>query len=120
MPGWMGAIDEFTPVRAFGLAVLLAGVNPKNLGLTLAAGSTIAQAGLADAEPWIVLSVFVALASLTVVLPVAYYLVAGESAKRTLDSMKSWLTTNNATVMSLLFLILGVLLVGNGVGGLTD
>ena len=36
MPGWMSAIDEFTPVRSFGLAVLLAGVNPKNLGLTLA------------------------------------------------------------------------------------
>ena len=120
MPGWMGAIDEFTPVRAFGLAVLLAGVNPKNLGLTLAAGSTIAQAGLADAEPGIVLAVFVALASLTVVLPVAYYFVAGESAERTLNSMKSWLIANNGTVMSVLFLILGVVLVGDGMGGLAD
>ena len=120
LPGWMNAIDEFTPLRAFGLAALLAGVNPKNLGLTLAAGSTIAQAGLADAEPWIALAVFVALASLTVLLPVAYYIAAGESAKRTLASMKSWLTTNNATVMSVLFLVLGVLLIGDGFGGLTD
>ena len=120
MPGWMDAIDEFTALRAFGLAVLLAGVNPKNLGLTLAAGSTIAQAGLTGAEPWIALLVFVALASVAVVLPVGYYLVARSSAERTLDSLKSWLTANNATVMSVLFLIIGVLLVGDGMGGLTD
>ena len=120
MPGWMSAIDQFTPIRAFGVAILLAGVNPKNLGLTLAAGSTIAQAGLSDAEPWIVLLVFVALASLTVVLPVAYYLVAGDSAERALNTMKSWLIANNATVMAVLLLILGVLLVGDGVGGLTS
>ena len=120
MPGWMDAIDEFTALRAFGLAALLAGVNPKNLGLTLAAGSTIAQAGLTGAEPWIALLVFVALASVAVVLPVGYYLVARSSAERTLDSLKSWLTANNATVMSVLFLIIGVLLVGDGMGGLTD
>ncbi len=120
MPGWMSAIDEFTPVRAFGFAALLAGVNPKNLGLTLAAGSTIAQAGLEDAEPWIALFVFVALASVTVVLPVGYYLVARSSAERTLDSLKSWLTMNNATVMSVLFLVIGVMLVGDGLGGLTS
>ena len=120
MPGWMDAIDEFTALRAFGLAALLAGVNPKNLGLTLAAGSTIAQAGLTGAEPWIALIVFVALASVTVALPVGYYLVARSSAERTLDSLKSWLTANNATVMSVLFLIIGVLLVGDGMGGLTD
>ena len=119
LPGWMSAINGFTPVRAFGLAALLAVVNPKNLGLTLAAGSTIAQAGLADSEPWIVLLVFVALASVTVVLPVVYYLAGGDSAKRTLDSLKSWLTGNNATVMSVLFLVLGINLVGDGLGGLT-
>ena len=120
MPGWMSAVDQFTPVRAFGMALLLAGVNPKNLGLTLAASSTIAQAGLTDAEPWIALLVFVALASVTVLLPVVYYLVAGDAAKRTLDTMKSWLTANNATLMFALFLILGAKLVGDGVGGLTS
>ena len=120
MPGWMSAVDQFTPVRAFGMAILLAGVNPKNLGLTLAASSTIAQAGLKDAEPWIALLVFVALASVTVLLPVVYYLIAGDAAKRTLDTMKSWLTANNATLMFALFLILGAKLVGDGVGGLTS
>jgi hypothetical protein len=120
VPGWMNAIDEFTALRAFGLAVLLAGVNPKNLGLTLAAGSTIAQAGLTSAEQWIVLAVFVVLASLTVALPVVYYFAAGDSATRTLTSLKGWLISNNATVMSVLLLLIGVVLIGDGIGGLTS
>jgi len=119
MPKWMDTIDTFTPVRAFGLAALLAGVNPKNLALTVAAGTTIAQAGLDGGEPWLALLVFVVLASITVVLPVIYYLVAGASAERTLNTMKVWLAANNATVMFVILLIFGVKLIGDGIGGLT-
>ena len=119
MPKWMGAIDTFTPVRALGLAMLSAGVNPKNLGLTIASGTTIAQADLDGGEPWLALLVFVALASVSVAAPVVYYLVAGGSAERTLNVMKGWLTANNATVMIVLFLILGAKLIGDGLGGLT-
>jgi hypothetical protein len=120
MPKWMSAIDQFTPGRAFGLAGLLAGVNPKNLGLTLAAGTTIAQAGLAGGENWLALIVFVALASVSVATPVVYYLVASASAEHTLNAMKAWLLANNATVMFVLFLILGVKLIGDGLGSLTS
>ena len=34
---WMASIDEFTAAKAVGMGVLLSAVNPKNLGLTLAA-----------------------------------------------------------------------------------
>ncbi len=61
----MATIDKFTAGRAFGLSALLAGVNPKNLALTLAAAMSIAQAGLSGAQPWIALAIFVILASLT-------------------------------------------------------
>src|SRR3954454_19534182 len=38
MPKWMAGIDALTPVKALGLGLLLAGVNPKNLMLAAAAG----------------------------------------------------------------------------------
>ena len=44
-PKWMAGIDSFSPVKALTLALLLAGVNPKNL--LLAAGAGAAVAGLA-------------------------------------------------------------------------
>ena len=118
MPKWMASIDQFTPGKAFGFAALLAGVNPKNLGLTLAAALSIAEANVSGAESWIMLAVFVIIASLTVAVPVLYYLFAGKSAEKTLTSWKAWLAANNATVMCVLLLVLGMLLVGEGLGGL--
>ena len=118
MPKWMATIDEFTAGRAFGLSALLAGVNPENLALTLAAALSIAQAGLSGAEPWIALAVFVILASLTVGVPVLYYLFAGQSAEKTLTSWKVWMVANNATVSFIVLLVFGVLLIGQGLGGL--
>jgi hypothetical protein len=118
MPAWMASIDSFTSGKSFGMAALLAGVNPKNLGLALAAALTISQGGLTGAQPWIALVVFVVLASITVAAPVLYYLIAGASAEKTLTSWKVWLTANNGTVMFVLFLILGTKLVGQGIGGL--
>jgi Sap, sulfolipid-1-addressing protein len=118
MPSWMATIDSFTAGKSFGLAALLAGVNPKNLGLTLAAALAIAQAGLSGAQPWIALIVFVVVASVTVALPVLYYLIAGASAEKALTSWKIWLAANSATVMMVLFLVLGFKLIGDGLGGL--
>jgi len=118
MPAWMATIDTFSSGKSFGMAALLAGVNPKNLGLTIAAAMTISQAGLSNSQSWVALMVFAILGSLTVAIPVLYYLIAGASAEDTLNGWKVWLIANNATVMIVLFLVLGVKLVGDGLGGL--
>jgi hypothetical protein len=84
----------------------------------VAAALSIAQAGLNAVQGFIVLLVFLIVSSITVGGAVLYYLVGGESAKRTLDGWKTWLGQNNALVMSLLLLIIGVVLLGKGLGGL--
>ena len=118
MPPWMNRLESFTPVKALGIGALLSAVNPKNLGLTLAAGASIAQAGHDDGDMWLTLIVFIVIASLTIALPVLYYLMAGASAERTLDSMRLWLVANNTTVMVTLFVIFGFVLLGKGLSGL--
>ena len=115
VPGWMASIDEFTAGKSFGVGLLLSAANPKNLGLTIAAAATISAAGLSGGEEYIVLAVFIVLASLTVAIPVIINLVAGEKAEPILDSMKTWLIANNATVMSVLFVVLGAKLLGDGI-----
>ena len=115
MPGWMASIDDFTMGKSLGLGLLLSAVNPKNLGLTIAAASTISAAGLTSGEEITVLVVFVLLASLTVAIPVFANLIAGEKAAPTLDSMKGWLIANNATVTAVLFVVLGAKVLGDGI-----
>ena len=118
LPGWMRAIDSFTPLKALGIALLLSSINPKNLSLTVAAAVTIAQSDLSGASVAIVLVVFVVLGSLSIGVPVALYFLGGTSATRALDGLRTWLNANNATVMAVLLVVIGVVLFGKGVGGL--
>ena len=119
MPKWMAGIDAFTPAKALGLGLLLAGVNPKNLLLAAGAGSALAVTGPSTAEAVISLIVFVVLGSLTIAGPVVFYLVGGDRAKIQLDSAKDWLAVHNDAVMMVLFLVLGVNLIAKGIPPLT-
>jgi threonine/homoserine/homoserine lactone efflux protein len=119
MPKWMAGIDELAPGKAFGLGLLLDGVNPKNLILTFGAAAGVAQLGLSTTDAVVSLIVFIIVGSLTILGPVIYYLLGGERAKAELDSMKSWLAVHNAAVMTVLFLVFGVALIAKGIPPLT-
>jgi len=115
MPAWMASIDEFTAVKALGMGALLSGVNPKNLGLTIAAAASIGSFGLDGGEQAVVVGVYVILASITLIVPVAGYLAARQKMTPVLDSMKAWLLANNGTVMAVLFAVLGAKVLGDGI-----
>jgi threonine/homoserine/homoserine lactone efflux protein len=119
MPKWMRTIDSLGPGKGLGLAFLLSAVNPKNLPLALTAALDIAQASLGSIQSAIMLCLFIVIGSITVGGPVVVYLVMGNEAAKTLDAWRSWLTENNATVMFILFLVLGVVLLGKGISGLS-
>jgi hypothetical protein len=122
MPKWMAAVDSFTFVKALGLAFLLAGVNPKNLKnliLCLAAGTTIGAAHLSGVEDTVAVVVFTAIAASSVAVPVIGYLCARQRMAGPLNGLRDWLTQNNATVMAVVLLVLGMAVVGKGIGGLT-
>jgi hypothetical protein len=115
MPGWMAGLADFTAVKALGLGFVLSALNPKNLGLTIAAMAKVTSAGLSTGEEIGVLVVFVLIASVTVALPVVLNLMMGSKATGTLTEMKDWLTANNNTVMAVLFVVLGAKLLGDGI-----
>ena len=119
MPKWMAGIDAMEPGKALGLGVLLAGVNPKNLMLSAAAGAGLAQVGLATADAVGSLIVFVVIASLTIAGPVAYHRFGGDDAKARLEEMKGWLALHNDAVMAVLFLVFGAKLIADGLPPLT-
>lgn len=119
-PKWMATIDQVTAGKALGLGVLLSGVNPKNLALTLAAAASIAQAGLDGGGTTVAVAVFVIIGSITVAGPVICYLVARDSATSALDTIKQFMSEHNAVIMMVLFIVLGVKILGQGLGGLTD
>lgn len=118
LPAWMSALDRTTPVRSLGMAALLAGVNPKNLLLNIAAATTIAAAGLTTAENAVAVALYVAIASVSIVAPLVVYVVMGARAQQVLGGWKAWLTQHNAAVMAVLLLVLGAVVLGKGIAGL--
>jgi threonine/homoserine/homoserine lactone efflux protein len=118
LPSWMTAIDQVTPVKAAGLGVLLSAVNPKNLLLCVSAGVTVAAAALDTGEQVASVAVFTVVAVSTVVVPAVAYAVAGARMRHPLEELKGWRQANNATVMAVLLLVLGVSVLGKGLGGL--
>lgn len=118
LPKWMAAIDSFTFVKALGLGFLLSAVNPKNLLMCVAAGSVIGSAGLETGEVVGAIAVFTVIAASTVALPVIGFLVAHDRLRQPLDELRTWLQANNVAVMGVLVLVIGAVLLGQGIGGL--
>jgi threonine/homoserine/homoserine lactone efflux protein len=116
LPKWMSAIDTMTAVRALVLGFLLSGLNPKNLLMGVAAGIAIGSGGLAVGESAVAIVVFTVIAASTVAVPVIAYLAAASKMAAPLEELRKWLVHNNATVMAVLLLVIGVVLIGKGIG----
>lgn len=116
LPKWMGAIDSMTAVRGLLLGFVLSAVNPKNLLLAAGAGISVGTGGLNLGEQTIAIVIFVVLAACSVAVPVIAYLIAANKMAPLLDGLRGWLVHNNATVMAVLLLVLGVALIGKGIG----
>lgn len=114
-PSWMRRVETFTPVQAAGAAALFAAVKPKNLLLTIAAGTAIAETGTGAGQQAGALAVFVLLATAGLLTPVAIQLLAGESAERILARLRDWMVRENSTIVAIICLVIAVKLLGDGI-----
>jgi threonine/homoserine/homoserine lactone efflux protein len=118
VPGWLAAADRFTPARAGGLGLVLSAANPKALLVCVAAGATIAAGDVDGAQAtWSVVG-FTVIAASSVAVPVLAYAVGGTHMTAVLELLRSWLTVRGAAVTAVLLLVIGLVLIGQGLGGL--
>jgi len=104
-----------TAIKALGLGFLLSAVNPKNLLLGISAGVIIGDGNLSVGDAVLVIVVFVLIAGCTVLIPVVGYLIASTRMAGPLDRLREWLVDNNATIMAVLLLVIGVSVIGKGI-----
>ncbi|MHC9045035.1 GAP family protein [Microbacterium saperdae] len=112
LPKWMQAIDKVTFPVALGLGFLLSALNPKNLLMGAGAGVAIGGASLDVGSIVVVIVVFVVIAAATVAIPVIAYLLAAEKLRGPLDALRDWLQKENAVIMAVLLLVIGVSMIG--------
>lgn len=113
-PAWMAAVTTYTPRQSARLGVLLAVANPKILLMALAAGAEIAYLAEGSAQKAAAVAVFVAVGCVGVAVPVLLHAVMGQRAGPGLERGRVWLERNSTALSIGVLVLLGVLLLLEG------
>jgi quinol-cytochrome oxidoreductase complex cytochrome b subunit len=118
LPAWLGALDRLKPAVVLGGGVVLGGVRPKSLLLAVGGAAAIAQTGIAGGQQAVAYAVFAVIATIGVGAPVVIYFAMGERSAELLGRLKGWMGRNNAVILAVVLLVIGVTLIGDGISGL--
>ena len=114
-PRFLARIDNMGVTHCILTGFLLSAAHPKNLPLIVAGVAAIGRYNLDALAEIMAFLIFTAVASATILLPLAAYFLAKRQAEALFGHWKDWLIRNNDIVVLLLLLIFGTLLVGRGI-----
>ncbi len=108
-----GRLVHVKPATSFGVGLPL-GVGAKRLTITLVAAATLALAEPGPVERTVLALTYIVVASLVVCVPVGAYLMLGRRADDDVARSLVWITEHERGLTFGSLLVLGVLLVGDG------
>ena len=117
MPAWLTRVEKMRPWETFGLALLL-NIRPKAVLLSAAGGLSIRASDLGAGETAIVILVYTVLSASSVAFPVVASLIAPEKTRSDLVRTQTWIRENSRVVAVLVLLLIGVVIIGNGLARL--
>ena len=118
LPKWMDGIAGYSSSKALGAGAALGALNPKNLVVGLASAAAISEGGLSFTQQVVAVAVYLVVAVLGVTAPIVVMVSLGARAHGVLEGWNKWLRQNNAIVMSVLFVVFGVVLIGQGIAAI--
>jgi Sap, sulfolipid-1-addressing protein len=111
-PKWLRALDGMRPIVAFGLGMFWV-----NLVFVVAAALAVADADLGSTDAVLAYLLYALLATLGVTAILAIYYANRARAQERLVGMRSWLTRNNAGVVSAVIAAVGLVFIVRGLIG---
>jgi len=117
-PKWMRTFATLTPARAGLTGLVLVIVRLEVLTMCALAGLAIGGSGLGMAANWITATIFVVVAASTVAIPVLAYAGAGDRLNEPMVRLKDWMERNNAALLAAILLVIGLMVLHNGVKAL--
>lgn len=125
MPGRRNRLVEMTdriqhlgPLQAIGVGVAFGIGGPKRFGITVLVAGTITAAGLRTSAGVAIGATYIVVGTVLVWLPVAMYVVAGHLAEQYIADAQRWVTERQDTLTFWPSLVVGVILVLDGIYGL--
>jgi Sap, sulfolipid-1-addressing protein len=117
-PAWMSSFATITPARAAITGAVLVVIRPDVLLICVPAGLAIGGSGLDVADVWLAAAFFVAIAASTVAIPILAYAAAGHRLDDAMARLKDWMDKNNAALMAAILVVIGLMVLYNGVHAL--
>jgi hypothetical protein len=115
---WVAGLDRLPADRAFAMGVVQASLDPRKVVIIAAVAMLFSAAQLSLAESVVATILFCVIGSLGVALPLLVSHRASSSGRARLESARTRLVEDNATIQAVALLIIGTLLVGQGIAGL--
>jgi hypothetical protein len=116
-PAWLRSFTKLTPRRAGATGAALV-IRPEVLILCVAAGLAIGTARLGVGAALTVGAVFVAVSASTVAIPILGYVAAGDRLDDALERLKVWMEENHGAMMAVILVVIGLIVVYNGIQAL--
>ena len=110
--------NTLTPARAGLTGLVLVVVRIEVLTMCALAGSAIGGSDIGMAANWILAIIFVAVAASTVAIPVLAYAGAGDRLAEPMTRLKNWMERNNAALLAAILIVIGLMVLHNGVKAL--
>ena len=114
IPKVLSKLDAAGTGQTVIMGFILSALNPKNLLLTFAGAASIDASKATPSQQAIALIIYAVVASLSVGLPIIGYRLFTEWVQSVLADWKDWLIRNNAAVVTVLLIVFGALIIGNG------
>lgn len=118
LPGWLQAVDSFTPGRSFLLGLGIFALNPVDASCAFLAALDIRLADVSTTAAVWSLVVFGLVGTLPIAVPVVWRLVAGDRAQAPLDRVRHWIGGHTAALNAALILVIALLQIQKGLSAL--
>jgi hypothetical protein len=117
-PKWMRSFETLTPARALATGLALVVVRVEVLTMCALAGLAIGSGNLGTAGELVTGAIYIAVAASTVAIPVLAYVAAGHRMDHPMARLKEWMEKNNAALLAAVLVLIGLMVLHNGIKAL--
>jgi threonine/homoserine/homoserine lactone efflux protein len=116
-PKWMAGLEAATSARAFGIGLLLAAVNPKNIALIATNATFISQVHPSVGGSIVAGAILVVIGASSVAGCVLLAVGGGQSGQRTLAAINRFMVDHSDLLLAVIVTLIGVKIIGDGITG---
>jgi len=109
LPGWLRAVDSFTPARSLLLGFGIFALNPVDVSCAVLAMLDVRGAAVSPADGAAVIVAFAVVGILPIAAPVFYTLVKGSAADPLLERVRGWIAGHTSVLNAGLLVLIGAM-----------